>query len=206
MLYGYHYTRIERFHSMAEGSDYGKKGLLPLKRFMNLHLAERGDPPQITEGIVEALSEPLPRSWTHPTRHPDVLLYLFSDILSYRGTALLRFPIAPTEDAYVFDRGTVEDVLYSGTKESRTPDPTRMRAALLEAYRTRVPAYEYAGGFTLPQYAIWNAIPLERLEVVSVRNGDEIWNEACERMGVPEHKRVVRTEELCALAKTIHCE
>ena len=179
-LYGYHYTNNEAFKSMHDGSYYGKKDLIPVKRFITLGNGSRTLPWKAHEGVIEGLLEPEPKSWTENPEFPNFWGYLMHDICKRKEVILLRFELQPKDLAFVVDRAYVERELYRQGKGRGKPTKRSMSLACRRYWESRVRADKYEGGYSAPQLAIWTPIALDRLEVVWRKPVDEVWNRVLE--------------------------
>ncbi len=52
-IIGYHYTNGKNYQYMQNGEMYRKKGLIPIKRFINLSIGQL--PNEAHDGVVEGL-------------------------------------------------------------------------------------------------------------------------------------------------------
>jgi hypothetical protein len=172
----YHYTNPESFKSAISGEYYCEKGLIPLRRFISHGRGGKDIPSEAHDGVIEALLEPEPQSWLNPKNFPGEWRYLMHDVCRRDRVMLLSFNITQNDKAYVVERAHIERILHiphKGIIRTRS----EMNRACRKYWESRIPALEYAGGFELPQFAIWSKINPSRLNVEWVRDKVEFWKE-----------------------------
>jgi hypothetical protein len=175
MVVAYHYTNLEAIRSMKTGDIYGKRGLLPILRFVRLGRT-KGLPDTAHDGVIEGLLEPAPISWRRSVRFPDLWSYLFHDICRRHYVALLSFELKPTDAAFVVDRTHVEQELYRefyGFGKSTLETAT---SAYRRYFESRIPIFDYKGDYELPQLAIWSPISFNRHRLEWVKFSDDVWD------------------------------
>lgn len=174
----YHYTNPESYSSMKTGRTYGKKGLLPIRRFITLDRWKEGLPEKAYDANIQGLLEPEPESWTNNPEFPEVFRFLAHDFCMRDELMLLSFELLPTDDAYVVDRAHFERFLYREVYQKAgkpLPDDYTEEKALRLYWESRVPVAEYKGGYSLPQFSVWTPIDFDRLKVEWVKDTHEFW-------------------------------
>jgi len=175
-IIGYHYTNPRAYSSMEDGYSYGKKGLIPVRRLMNLGRGSYNLPEEAHDGIIEALLEPEPESWLHNPEFPGLWWYLMHDLRKESELVLLSFEIKPKDDAYVVERAHMENELYREGKNRGKSTRRTMNLACKKYWESRIPVFEYEDNYKLPQLAIWSTIEFDRLNVEWIKPKNEVWN------------------------------
>ena len=179
---GYHYTNLEAYRSMqTKGLDgfitlnfEDFAGLIPRKRFVKLGEGN-GLPERAHDAIVEGLLEPEPDCWLKNPEFPHLWRYLMHDIC--RGDVLLlSFELLPKDEVYVVDRAHVERELYRESKGLGKSTRETRNVAFRKYWESRVPVFEYSGGYDVPQLATWSGIEFERLNVEWQKPHREVWD------------------------------
>jgi len=178
-LIGYHYTNEQAYLSMHDGSSYGKNGLIPIKRFVR-YSCGKNLPKRAHDGVIEALLGPEPKSWIENPEFPNLWGYLMHDICKKEKVILLSFEILPTDKAFVVDRAHVERFLYHESKTNSKPTKSVEIEAFRNYWKSRIPAFNYEGGYDVSQLAIWSKIGTDRLKVEWMRSSREVWERAKE--------------------------
>jgi len=172
---GHHYTTNGPFLSMKSGRDYGRTGLLPVGRFIKDCYTQPDLPEEAYDFVIQGLLEPEPESWTNNPEFPNLWAYLMNDIGLHdacdQGRLSLSFTVLPTDKAYVVERAHVERAFYSPQASNRKV----MREAWGNYWESRVPVFDYQGGFSLPQLDIWSPIDMDRVHLEKVEQWDGIW-------------------------------
>ncbi len=169
---GYHYTNQTAYKSMKTGRDYGKTGLIPIRRFIKNDIGDF--PSEAYKGTIQGLLEPEPKSWKENQEFPDLWKYLMNDICRENGVImLLSFEILPDDKAYVVERAHVERELY---KPRENITKKFLEGAWQKYWESRVPVFHYRGDYILPQLTIWSSIEFERLKIKWIKSSDEAWN------------------------------
>lgn len=187
-IIGYHYTNSKAYKSMqTKGIDgyitFGFDdftGLIPSRRFIRLGRGN-GLPDKAHEGIIEGLLEPEPKSWLENPEFPMFWRYLMHDICREKEVLLLSFELNPKDEAYVVERAHVERELYRKSRGFGKPTEKTMKGAFRKYWESRVPAFDYAGGYSAPQFAIWTGIEFDRLKVEWTKSSDEVWKEVLDK-------------------------
>jgi hypothetical protein len=161
---GYHYTNDEGFSNMRTGWMYREKGLTPIRRFAHLGIGG-GLPSEAHDGVIEALLEPEPASWKNNVEFPTLWSYLMGDVCRRKNTLLLSFELTPQDKAFVVDRAHIERQLYRLAKGQGEPTKEDRDKAYRAYWESRVPVFDYKGGYSVPQLTIWSPIAFERLHV-----------------------------------------
>jgi len=181
---GYHYSNPRAYRSMqTKGIDGWTTfdfddfaGLIPGRRFVRL-----GDgnslPREAYDGVIEGLLEPEPKSWLENPEFPHFWEYLMHDVCRENEVMLLSFELRLEDKAYVVDRAHVERELY---RESKGRRKLVRGKAFRKYWNSRIPVFEYEGGYSAPQLAIWSGITFNRLRVEWVKPSDEVWKRVLE--------------------------
>ena len=181
-IIGYHYTNPKAYRSMKTPGvdDYltfkfdDFIGLIPRKRFIPLGDAQ-GLPTNAYDSVIESLLEPEPKSWLQNPEFPRLWRYLMSDICREKEVMLLSFELTPEDQAYIVDRAHVERELYPKfIKQDKSISTTRTEA-FKKYWESRVPVFEYDGGYCAPQLVIWSGIEFRRLKVEWVKPTNKVW-------------------------------
>ena len=180
-IIGYHYTNNRAFESMKTPGIDGYvtdlddiAGILPRRRFVRLGRGENL-PDEAYEGVIEGLLEPEPKFWLENPDFPYFWRYLMHDICREREVVLLSFELRPEDKAYVVDRAHVERALYYGPEDRKRSKKEILGAAVKKYWDSRIPMFEYSGGYCAPQLAIWSGIEFERLKVEWRKPTGEVW-------------------------------
>ncbi|MGV8141325.1 MAG: hypothetical protein ACP5NW_02700 [Candidatus Woesearchaeota archaeon] len=184
---GYHYTNLEAYISMhTKGIDGyytpyfdNFSGLIPHGRFIKF-FARQGLPKEAYESVIEGALEPEPKSWIENPEFPRYWGYLMHDICREKHIVLLSFELKPEDKAYVVDRAHVERELYRKHKGQGDSTKKTMSDAYRKYWESRIPVFEYKGGYDIPQLAIWSGIEFERLKVEWIKPHDEVWKRVLE--------------------------
>lgn len=163
----FHYSTLNRFRSVVDGSSYGKTGLIPLKRFVRLGLAEKFNlPGEAEEGAVFGLLEPQPISWMQHEYHEGegLLETILTDML-FRGDEmlLLKCSVLPSDKVYVADHFFHMRKDYNGTNDFENPATAEVKR---DYWHSMVPFSDYNGGHVMPEVISFSPIPLDRITVV----------------------------------------
>lgn len=149
---------------MLDGSGYGRKGLLPLHRF--IHISESIDaklPADSFNGAIEGLLDPEPTSWIdHKVpMWRDIVNDFTSDALSYNTDNLLLKVdlIECVDDAFVFDREILGIDDYLNNRADRV-------GSLQKYWNSKQSVFDYDDSFGLPLVAVFNDIDPSRLEII----------------------------------------
>lgn len=186
-IIGYHYTNTEAYMSMNKkgieehytcGFD-NFSGLIPSRRFIALSRAN-GLPNEAHDGVIEGLLEPEPKSWIENPEFPRFWGYLMHDICRTKQIMLLSFELRPEDNAYVVDRAHVERELYRKSKGQGESTQETRNEAYRKYWDSRIPIFQYLGGYDAPQLAIWSGIEFDRLKVEWIKPHDEIWKRVLE--------------------------
>jgi len=172
----YHYTNPEAYLSMRDGTNYREKGLLPMKRFVRLSHGSNL-PNKAYDGVIEGLLEPEPKTWINNKEFPLTWNYLVHDFCRRQKTMLLSFEILSKDQAYVFERE-----LYRKGKGQGESTKESMDEAVKKQWYSIIPAFEYEGGYSLPQFAIWTPVEFNRLKIEWVRDTRKIWKKEQKRL------------------------
>jgi hypothetical protein len=173
---GYHDTNPRSFKHIQNGTMYDKKGLIPVKRFIEL-FGGKDLPKEAYEGVIEGLLEPQPKSWINNPEFPNIWNYLMRDVCREEELMLLSFEIIQKDKAYVVERGHIERELYRKAKTGIAPTKEQMNTAYRNYWESRVPIFDYNGGFSLPQLCIWSPIETNRIKVEWTRPIEDLWKE-----------------------------
>ena len=173
-IIAYHYTNEEVLNSINNGTMYGKLGLIPIKRFISLGKGHNL-PDEAFDGVVQALLEPEPKSWTENSEFPRLWGYLMHDICRRDKVILLSFEIMPQDKAYVVERAYIEQELYREFKTGKAPTNRQNDNAYLKYWNSRVLVFQYRGNYKLPQLAIWTTITCDRIKIEWVKQTEDIW-------------------------------
>jgi hypothetical protein len=173
-IIAYHYTNEENLRYIYDGTMYGRKGLISIKRFISLGKGHNL-PDEAFDGVVQALLEPEPKSWIKNPEFPALWGYLMHDICRRDKVILLSFEIMPQDKAYVVERAHVEQELYREFKTGKAPTKKQKEKAYSEYWNSRVPVFQYRGNYKLPQLAIWTTIICDRLKIEWVKQTKDIW-------------------------------
>ena len=176
-IIGYHYTNPDAYNSMRTGRTYGKTGLIQVKRFIRLGAADEL-PNEAHDGVIEGLLEPVPKSWTDNPEFPDLWSYLVHDVCKHDNVILLSFKLKPQDKAYVVERAHMERVLYYKDKTGINPSQEQYDNGYRLYWESRIPVFDYAGNYSVPQLAIWSGIEFDRLKVEWIKP----WRAAFEDM------------------------
>ncbi len=172
-IIGYHYTNPQAYRLMETGRIYDKTGLIPIHRFIKEQV--NGIPYEATdEAVTEGFLEPEPRSWLENPKFPNLWKDLMRGICRESETMLLSFEIKPEDKAYVVERAHVGGGFYREAK-GRKPTKESMNKAFWRYWESRVPVFDYKGGYSAPQLAIWSTIEFDRLKVEWARSSEEVW-------------------------------
>ena len=185
----YHYTNEEAYKSMQtkgiDGfiSNYDDfTGLVPSGRFIR-YGNSKSLINEAHDSVIEGLLESEPVSWMNNQEFPNLWWYLMHDICKSEKIILLNFDILPKDEAYIVDRAHVERELYRESKTGKEPTRETFFKAYSKFFDSRIPALEYnqeKHNYSVPQFAIWSPIELERLNVEWVKPHDEVWNKVLE--------------------------
>ncbi len=171
-IVAYHYTNDLHFYQgIMHGVDYGRKGLLPIGRFINFDVPRL--PAKAYEGVTVCLSEPRPKSWVENTEFPYAWAGLMFHIRKARNVMLLSFDLLPTDKAYVVEKAHIERIKSPGrnlTERVRIP-------AHKKYWESRVPVKRYKGNYSLPELIIFNPVELERLRIEWTKPADKVRKE-----------------------------
>lgn len=171
----YHYTNLPAYESMRTGHKYGKSELHPYRRFLRWGWGSRTLPEKAHDNIVLGLLEPEPASWIYNKEFPHQWWHVMYDVCKEDTIMLLKFPVLPEDEAFITDRAHMEREFYrQGNGKGKSVRRTMSNAAR-RYWESRVPARDYQGEFTMPQFTFWSPIPFERLEVVWTKPCDEVW-------------------------------
>jgi hypothetical protein len=150
-------------------------GIIPSRRFVRLGQGKTL-PDQAYDGIIEGLLEPEPTSWLKNPEFPCLWRYLMHDICKRDKVILLSFEILSKDKAFVVDRAHVERMLYKKSRNAPEPTKRKRNNAFKKYWESRIPVFDYHGGYNVPQLAIWSPIETERLRLEWVKPTDEVWN------------------------------
>lgn len=170
----YHYTNPKAYKSMKDGSTYGKKGLLSIRRFVKFGQA-RNLPEEAYEGTVRGILKPEPKSWTENPKYPNLWRYLIGDLLSKDESMLLSFDVLKSDKAYMVERAHVENELYKESKGKGKSTRETLHEAYKKYWESRIPIFEYDEDFSVPEINIWNTISFDRLKVEWIKPHNEVW-------------------------------
>lgn len=167
MEYFYHYSTRNGFRAMVSGENYGKTGLIPLRRLLRLGLASEFNlPAKAEDGAVFGLLEPQPAAWMENEYHPGqgLLETILRDMES-RGDEmlLLQCKVDPADDIHVADHIFHMRKDYNGNNDLDNPATGEVKRAY---WKSLVPFKDYNGGYELPEVICFSPIPLERISVV----------------------------------------
>jgi len=181
-IIGYHYTNHVAYQSIQKKGREGWytfgfdefTGLIPSRRFVALNRA-RGLPIEAYGSVIEGLLEPEPKSWLENPEFPYFWSYLMHDICREKQVMLLSFELRPEDKAYIVERAHVERELYRKAKGRGEPTTRTFNKAFKKYWESRVPVFEYKGGYSAPQLAIWSGIEFDRLRIEWIKPTDEVW-------------------------------
>jgi len=163
-------------NGIDRGSIYGYdhfKGLIPRNVFIKGK--RNGLPDQAYDNVIEGLLEPEPQLWLENPEFPFLWGSLMHDICRKEETMLLSFALEPKDQAYVVERAHVERELYREAKGQGKPTRESRDEAFKKYWESRVPVFDYDGGYSVPQLTLWSGIEFERLNVEWVKPTDEVW-------------------------------
>jgi len=191
-IIGYHYSNPEAYKSMKTNGIDGYitfnfdnfAGLIPGKRFIcpgygtNL-------PKEAYACVIEGLLEPEPKSWLENKEFPNLWKYLMYDICKKnevmhdicrkKEIMLLSFELKSKDKAYIVERANVERELYRDSKGLGKPTKETMDEAFKKYWESRIPVFDYKGGYSVPQLTIWTGIEFNRLNVEWVKSTNKVW-------------------------------
>lgn len=183
----YHYTNERAWREMNHGGSgiliiNGRgvdcatiRGLAPYRLFLR---PWQGAPKGAQEMASFAFLEPAPTSWVESQEFPHLWAHLVNHV-SRRSRwdedrmVMLSITLYPTDPAHVVERAHMERALYGPTD-----DTNATTEAMHRYWESRVPLFEYQGGYQLPEVVLWDIIPLDRLSVVWAKPTDEVWQAA----------------------------
>lgn len=183
----YHYSSLDRFYGVWDGSSYGRTGLLPLRRVLTLGSARRfGLPDKAEEGAIFGLLEPQPENWMRQEYYEGegFLETIIEDIL-LRGPEmlLLRCEVSPEDDIHVAEHAFHMHPKYKGRGKIKSPVTKQVKRAYWDSM---VPLADYDGGYTLPEVICFSPIPLERIKIMRrYETGLDLLDELREKVGKP---------------------
>ena len=167
MTHFFHYSPLNRVRSIVTGLDYGKTGLVPLRRVLRLGLAAKFNlPAKAEEGAVFGLLEPQPVSWMQNEYHKGVgLLETILWDMHFRGDemVLLKCAVLPGDDVYVADHVFHMREDYDGISDFENPVTAEVKR---DYWRSMVPLADYKGGYAMPEVISFSPIPLSRISFV----------------------------------------
>lgn len=190
---GYHYTNGAAYRSMQRKGDSGWAygifrefvGLIPGRRFIYDDETWGKLPKEANERAIRALLEPEPQSWAQNPEFPNLWAYLMDAILISvpefgsdleKDVVLLSFELTPEDRAFIVDRAILERELYKEAKGQGESTQETRREAFRRYWESRVPAFDYNGGYELPKLAIWSGIEFGRLRVEWRKPSSEVWD------------------------------
>lgn len=159
---------------MRTGRTYGRIGLLPIRRFIALGEGHNL-PEKAHNGTIQGLLEPEPDSWIKNPEFPYLWHYLMHDICREEETMLLSFEIRKSDKAFVVDRAHIERALYLEHNTQIKPTRKQMNEAYRKYWESRVPVYDYNGGYCCPQLTIWSPVCLGRLHIEWTKDTNTLW-------------------------------
>jgi len=170
---GYHYTNPRAYRSMEDGNIYDKKDLIGIRRFVGL--GATNFPDEAYDGVIEGVLEPEPSSWLDNPEFPGLWKWLMHDICREDKVMLLSFELNPSDSAYIVERAHVERELYRYSQGKGPSTKKTKNIAFKKYWESRIPVFDYDGGFSVPQLTIWSPIEFSRLNVEWVKGHDEVW-------------------------------
>lgn len=180
MQYFYHYTSEQRLRGIVDGGDYGRNGLIPLRRVVALGLSERFNLPEKAEqGAVYGLLEPAPSSWlTHEYHQGQGLLEtVLHDAISGSNDKmyLLKCRVEEGDDIYVADHVFHMRPDYNGRNDLQNPATAEVKNLY---WNSMVKFHDYKGQHDVPEVICFSQIPLERIKIDRVyESGWHLLNE-----------------------------
>lgn len=165
----YHYTPADTLKDIWEGHAYGKTGLIPLRRVLNLGMAKTfGLPKKAEEGAVYGLLDPLPRTWVEAEEYEgrSVLETIIGDKWG-DDWALLKVTPPKDADIWVADYAPHFETGYNGRDDVKNPKTAEVKQRYWQSF---TPFFnERAGeGYKLPEVICFSRIPPESVKVQEV--------------------------------------
>lgn len=163
----YHYTAYENFTSMMEGRNFGKRGLLPVRRFLPLPLADEFNlPEKASDGVITGLLEPMPKSWLMRghTKDQGLLEKIITNMNTYSGAiALLRVTAEESSDIYVADHSPHLNSVAGILEEYR-------KTMKQQYWNSLVPFSDYIKNpcYLLPEVLCFSPVPESRIRLARV--------------------------------------
>lgn len=168
----FHYTNDHNYMNIESGLKNGRTGLVPYRNNLSRNKWGNGLPHEAYDRAIFGLLEPEPHSWTNNPEYPDIWWHLMHDICKYSEIILLSLDISPRDKAFIAERGHLEEELYKD-EDSSTSD-TKKEAAM-RYFKSKVPLFEYAGGYEVPEVVINSPIDLGRIKIEWRKDSDVFW-------------------------------
>lgn len=177
MVIAYHYTSKRAFEAMQRNG-----GLAPTCPLV--HRSIIGLPEKVYVCAVYALLKPKPEEWISNSDFPHIW-GLLNEHLSFNrigsNKVLLKFDINKNDDAYVFDRSHLER--YRELIEKNKFSLESHIEAARQFFDSRIPVFDYKGGYSLPEVAIFNTIELDRLSLEKIHY--PFWRKLFDKISTP---------------------
>lgn len=164
----YHYTSVLNYNSMMDGTGYGRRGLLPVRRYVPLGLTEKFNLPADAElGVIYGLTTPVPAAWNKKLPYTDCspLEKMVQEISSVgESIVLLRAITTPQDDVRIANHACRLQEVSDGGLE------VYQKKIWSDHWNSIVSASDYESGtaYMMPEVLCFSEIPPERLQLVRV--------------------------------------
>ncbi|MCI5061062.1 MAG: hypothetical protein MRY79_08335 [Alphaproteobacteria bacterium] len=186
----YHYSGLRKAEEVMglRPSGYGRSGLIPIRRFINLQTDSVLDlPEKVTEGAIFGLLEPVPESWATHEYHKGRSIFetILGDICD-DSLVLFEVEVHHSDDIYVADHGfhLAED--YDGNQDLENPATQCVKT---DYWNSLCPMDQYVReerSYILPEVICFSNIPKERIKPISKAKHYEVVNLFRQKGGYPQ--------------------
>ncbi len=164
----YHYTTRKAYELILTGAFFrNKPGLRPLSSFIQESIAPKL-PRKAYRNVTYAFLEKRPDQWVKGDGFP----YLWRGVMSNLSklpdekglVTLLSLDLEKHDKAFVVDRSLAFNPYRNGNPTTR-----QLENAFHDYWNSRVPLFEYQGGYYLPEVVIFSRVNLKKINEIWTR-------------------------------------